>query len=317
MLKNQPSKRIASIAIAIGLVGCSAPSNPNAQTEKGNRPLVIATHSILCDLTKQIAANTVDLKCLVQAGADPHVYQATPEDRKAIEQAKLILYGGYNFEPSLIRLIQATSNPAPKVAVDEIAVPNPEKLEEDGETVTDPHVWHNAQNGIQMAKVISDRLSQLQPEQAKIYAENTQKITSELTQIDTWIKSQIATIPPESRQLVTTHDALGYYSKAYGIPVIGALEGISTDEAPTAARVSALVKDIKKAKVPTIFAEATLNPKLIQSVAREANVKVSEQELYADGLGETGSEGETYQKMLTANTCAIVDGLGGKCTPLN
>lgn len=317
MLKNQPSKRIASIAIAIGLVGCSAPSNPNAQTEKGNRPLVIATHSILCDLTKQIAANTVDLKCLVQAGADPHVYQATPEDRKAIEQAKLILYGGYNFEPSLIRLIQATSNPAPKVAVDEIAVPNPEKLEEDGETVTDPHVWHNAQNGIQMAKVISDRLSQLQPEQAKIYAENTQKITSELTQIDTWIKSQIATIPPASRQLVTTHDALGYYSKAYGIPVIGALEGISTDEAPTAARVSALVKDIKKAKVPTIFAEATLNPKLIQSVAREANVKVSEQELYADGLGETGSEGETYQKMLTANTCAIVDGLGGKCTPLN
>lgn len=317
MLKNQGSKRIASIAIAIGLVGCSAPSTPNAQTEKGNRPLVIATHSILCDLTKQIAANTVDLKCLVQAGTDPHVYQATPEDRKAIEQAKLILYGGYNFEPSLIKLIQATSNPAPKVAVDEIAVPNPEKLEEDGETVTDPHVWHNAQNGIQMAKVISDRLSKLQPDQAKIYAENTNKITSELTQIDTWIKSQIATIPPESRQLVTTHDALGYYSKAYEIPVIGALEGISTDEAPTAARVSALVKDIKKAKVPTIFAEATLNPKLIQSVAREAKVKVSDQELYADGLGETGSEGETYQKMLTANTCAIVDGLGGKCTPLN
>ncbi len=317
MLKNQASKRIASIAIAIGLAGCSAPSTPNAQTEKGNRPLVIATHSILCDLTKQIAANTVDLKCLVQAGTDPHVYQATPEDRKAIEQAKLILYGGYNFEPSLIKLIQATSNPAPKVAVDEIAVPNPEKLEEDGETVTDPHVWHNAQNGIQMAKVIGDRLSKLQPEQAKLYTENTNKITSELTQIDTWIKSQIATIPPESRQLVTTHDALGYYSKAYEIPVIGALEGISTDEAPTAARVSALVKDIKKAKVPTIFAEATLNPKLIQSVAREAKVKVSDQQLYADGLGETGSEGETYQKMLTANTCAIVDGLGGNCTPLN
>ena len=317
MLKNQASKRIASIALAIGLVGCSAPSNPNPQTGNGNRPLVIATHRVLCDLTKQIAADSVDLKCLIQPGTDPHVYQATPEDRKAIEQAKLILYGGYNFEPSLIRLIQATSNPAPKVAVDELAVPNPQKFEEDGETVTDPHVWHNAQNGIQMAKVISDRLSKLQPEQAKLYAENTQKITSELTQIDTWIKSQIATIPPASRKLVTTHDALGYYSKAYGIPVIGALEGISTEEAPTAARVSALVKDIKRAKVPAIFAEATLNPKLIQSVAREANVKVSDQELYADGLGETGSEGETYQKMLTANTCAIVDGLGGKCTPLN
>jgi len=31
-------------------------------------------------------------------------------------------------------------------------------------------------------------------------------------------------------------------------------------------------------------------------------------------LGEPGSSGETYQKMLTANTKAIVQGLGGKFT---
>ena len=125
---------------------------------------------------------------------------------------------------------------------------------------------------------------------------------------------QIATIPLKQRKLVTTHDAFGYYSKAYGIPIEGALGGISTEEAPTPARVGALAIYIKKQGVPTIFAETTINPKLIEAVAKEAKVKVSDRELFADGLGENGTEGETYQGMLIANTRTIVEGLGGKYT---
>ena len=97
--------------------------------------------------------------------------------------------------------------------------------------------------------------------------------------------------------------------------MIGALQGISTEEKPTPARVTALVEEIKSADVPTIFAEATINPKLIDAVAKEANVKVADQELFADGLGEKGSEGDTYQKFFIANTKTIVEGLGGTYTP--
>ena len=66
--------------------------------------------------------------------------------------------------------------------------------------------------------------------------------------------------------------------------------------------------------VPTIFAEVSANPNLIKTVAKEANVKLSEQELFADGLGAAGTEGDTYPKMLISNTKAIVEGLGGQYT---
>lgn len=155
----------------------------------------------------------------------------------------------------------------------------------------------------------------LRPDQAEFYNAKTSKLVSELEQIDTWIKVQIATIPVSSRKLITTHDALGYYADAYKIPIEGALGGISTEEQPTANRIKELVKVIKDDNVPTIFPEATLNPKLITAVAKEAGVKVSERELYADGLGEKGSDGETYTGMLISNTRAIVEGLGGKYTP--
>ncbi|MBD0361837.1 MAG: zinc ABC transporter substrate-binding protein [Coleofasciculus sp. C3-bin4] len=324
-LKTRSLGSIAVLAVALGFAGCTSsqqPTNSSPNTTSAaspsssfnSKPKVVATTSVLCDITEKIAQDTVDLTCLIPAGTDAHVYQPKPSDRKAIEEAKLILYNGYDFEPSLIKLIQATKNQAPKVAVNEVAVPNPQQFEEEGKTETDPHVWQNAQNGVRIVETIRDNLEKVSPSNAAQYTDSAKKMTSELTQIDNWIKSQISTIPANQRKLVTTHDALGYYSKAYGIPVEGALQGISTEERPTAGREKELVEVIKNANVPTIFAETTVNPKLIEAVAKEGKVKVSKRELFADGLGEKGSEGDTYEKMLIANTKTIVEGLGGKYT---
>ncbi len=275
-------------------------------------PLVVATTDILCSLVKTIAQETVELKCLVAAGTDPHTYVVTPADRQVIETANLLLYAGHGFEPTIIKAIEATKNSAAKVAVNEVAVSQPLQMVEDGKTETDPHIWHNAQNGIKIVQSIEAALSKAVPTQATTYTNNAKTLTTELAQIDTWIKAQIATIPTASRKLVTTHDALGYYGKAYGIPIEGALQGLSTEEKPTPTRVKKLVTEIKKSGVPTVFAEATNSSKLLDTVAAEAKIKVSTSTLFADGLGETGSAGDTYPKMLIANTKVITEGLGGK-----
>jgi manganese/iron transport system substrate-binding protein len=332
---------VALFILTGALTSCttSIPILPTSSTEKSATstretrqiPKVVATTTILCDMTKRIAAETIELICLLQPGVDAHVYEATPQQRKAIEDAHLILYSGYNFEPDLIQLIQSTSNPAARIAVAEKAVPQPlmggehdhghgqednppPKGEQPEPEVPDPHVWQNAANGSQMATVIQQELAKLVPEQASIYARNAKALTTELTQIHTWIQAQIATIPAAARKLVTTHDAMTYYSHAYHIPVEGALQGLSTEEKPTAKRIKELVDEVKAAEVRTIFAELVVNPKVIQAVARAANVKVSDRKLYSDSLGEPGSEADTYPKLLIANTKTIVQGLGGQYT---
>ncbi len=353
MFRKLPLSAITALTLALGLIGCGGNEqvNSNSGTEEnsavntsstatGERPLVVATTSIICDLTKQVAAQTVDLKCLVDPGQDPHTYQPKPDDRKAIEQANLVLYGGYDFEPGIIKLVEASSNQAPKVAVHEVAVPKPiigekhdhghsghEGEKHDGhdhdhdkeekhseEKAPDPHVWHNPQNGVQMVEAIRSNLEKVAPDNAQLYAANAQKVTGEIKEIDSWIKQNVATIPENQRKLVTTHDALSYYTQAYNIDYEGAIEGLSTEVEPTASRIAELSKEIKQENVPTIFAESTHSPKLIERVAQEANVKVSEEKLYADNLGEQGTDADSYQKMLVANTKAIVDGLGGTYT---
>jgi manganese/iron transport system substrate-binding protein len=336
MLKNltQKSSRlcgVAVLAIGCGLVGCSSgseTSKPAPDIQSSNLPKVVATTGVICDITKKIAQSSIDTTCLIEPGEDPHAYQTKPEDRKAIETANLILYGGYNHEPSIIKLIKSSSNPAPKIAVHELAVPKPlmgdreheheEKAENKPHTadekVPDSHIWHNPQNGVRMVETIRDELKKIAPNNAELYTSNAAKLTDNLAKLDTWIKAQIATIPTEKRKLVTTHDALSYYANAYGLEIAGVLQGVTTEEQPTAARIAELSSEIKTAGVPTIFVETTTNPKLMQTVAREANVKISDKELYSDELGGPGSGADTYEGMLKTNTCAITSGLGGNCT---
>ncbi|MEG4574477.1 zinc ABC transporter substrate-binding protein [Microcoleus sp. N3A4] len=340
MLKNLAGKTgrlcgAAVLAIGCGLVGCSRGQNATnraPQIPAANLPKVVATTGVICDITKEIAQSSIDTICLIKPGDDPHAYQTKPEDRKAIETANLILYGGYNHEPSIIKLIESSSNSAPKIAVHELAVPKPlmgeheheqgeEKAENkshaEGEKVPDPHVWHNPQNGLRMVKIIRDELIEVSPTNAQLYISNAAKLTDDLQKIDTWIKAQIATIPAQQRKLVTTHDALSYYADAYGLENAGALQGVTTEEQPTAARIAELSSEIKTAGVPTIFVETTTNHKLMETVAREANVKISDKELYSDELGGAGTGADTYEGMLKTNTCAITSGLGGNCTPFS
>ncbi|MEH1874916.1 metal ABC transporter solute-binding protein, Zn/Mn family [Nostoc sp.] len=319
MSKKLPSTnffRAILVALTIGFVGCGNQTARTAFTQtttqvNENLPRVVATTSVLCDLTRQVAGNSVNLTCLIDPSTNPQFYKPKPEDRRAIEQANLILYSGYNLEPNLIKLIKVTKNTAPKIAVSQLAMSKPQKFQKGDNNLTNPHLWHNTKNTIRMVEVINSNLRKLESSEAEAYTSNTKRITNELTQLDSWIKSRIASIPPKERKLVTTSDALSYYAKAYRIPFAGGLQGISTGENLTDAKVKNLVTNIKQAKVSTIFTEAAINPNLLQSIARQAGVKISNRKLYAEGLGEPGSEADTYQKMMIANTRTIVEGLGG------
>ncbi|AUC60313.1 Mn transporter MntC [Cyanobacterium sp. HL-69] len=328
------SKFVLPSLVLFGLLGCDFPTTTNNQvtedleteTEVVDLPLVVATTDVICDLTRQIAQETIDLNCLVSAGIDPHVYQATPDDRRAIDQADVILYGGYGFEPNLINLVDATDNTAPKIAVYEEAVANPLMMTEDdghdhghshgdGDEFPDPHVWHDASNGMSIVNVISEQLALLQPGQAQLYQDQASMINNDLEAMDGWIKAQIETIPTDQRILVSNHDALGYFVEAYGLQSNTALQGVSTEEAPTAGRVGELVRKIQNTNVPTIFVESSVNPTLINTVANEAGVQVADNPLFADGLGESGSGAETYQQKLMLNTQTVVEGLEGSFSP--
>ena len=314
MLTNRIYATDLLTKMAVGAVlGAAAVTSTSVPSQAQDKPQVVASYSVACDLVQQIAGDAADMTCLIAYENDPHAYEAVPSDRRAIEQADVVFYGGYNFEPSIIEMAEAADTPAPKVALHEAAVPDPIFVEEDGESEPDPHVWHDVENGIAMVEVIAATLSEADPDNADLYAGNAEVLVEELQALDQWIQIQIDTIPEDQRQLVTTHDATNYYAEAYGLTVAGTLLGVSTEDVPSASTLRELVSAIEEANVPTLFAELTANDQVLGTVSREAGVPISENVLIADGLGPIESDEGSYQGMLIYNTCTIADGLGGEC----
>lgn len=302
-------KFIAIFSILLGSLNSSCQTEITTNLEV-DRPKVVSTNTIIADLTEKIGGEAINHQGILEPGADPHIYEPVPADSVAFEEADLILYNGYDLEPGLIRLMNAAGMNATKVAVAEKITPL--DLDENGQKVADPHVWGDAKNGIIMVKVIREELINISPENEETFRQNSEQLIAELEQLDQWIAEQIQTIPENQRQLVTTHDAFQYYANAYGLEIIGTLIGISTEEQPSAQTVKNLAESIKQANVPVIFAETTISPVLINTVAEEAGVKLAERELYSDSIGVSGSEADSYVKMLIFNTQTIVEALGGQ-----
>ncbi|MBL8998941.1 MAG: zinc ABC transporter substrate-binding protein, partial [Gemmatimonadetes bacterium] len=112
--------------------------------------------------------------------------------------------------------------------------------------------------------------------------------------------------------LVTSHDAFGYFGRAYGLEV-HAVQGISTDSEAGLKEINKLVDLIVTRRVPTIFTESSVSPKNMQALREGAasrgwTVKFGKS-LYSDAMGGPGSGADTYPGMVRANAQSILEGL--------
>ncbi len=126
-------KTLALGLMLLGAVGCGSGGGSNAggagaasetsAGESGDKKSVVVSGGVVCDLTKQVAADDLNVTCLMEPGQDPHAFQLTSSDRRELEDADLIVYGGYMLEEGLIKVLEASGGDS--VAVYEEAVAEP------------------------------------------------------------------------------------------------------------------------------------------------------------------------------------------------
>ncbi len=284
-------------------------------TEKTTDKLkVVATTTQLYDITKNLVGDNVSVSVIYSADTDPHDFQPTPSDVQNIQDAELIIFNGVDLEHTIEDSIEEAKaiklNASESLVILEPIEAEPhEDEDEDEHEEGDPHIWFDVKNVIKITESIKNKLVELDSTNAALYATKATNYISELEELDTFIKSQIDTIPEDNRKIVTNHDAFGYYINAYGLQFVGSvIPSLSTEDQPTPSETSELIERIKTENVKAIFTEVTLNPKLAQQIANEAGIKVIST-LFGDTLGREGTEGDTYIKMMKSNTLEIVNAL--------
>ncbi len=221
---------------------------------------VVTSFSILADLTREVGGEHIELTNQVDADADAHVYEPSPDDAKALLRADLIIANGLGFEPLLERLL-ASSEPKGK-RIDTSAGVVPLMLDEDGEMVPDPHAWQSLTNAEIYVRNIAKALGELDPANLNVYIERRDAYLARLHALLKKADAQIAGLPASQRKVVTSHDAFGYLGQAWQLKFI-APQGLSTHDEPSAAEVAALIRQIRNEGVRAVFVENIRDPRLI------------------------------------------------------
>nr|MDQ3317020.1 zinc ABC transporter substrate-binding protein [Actinomycetota bacterium] len=164
-------------------------------------------------------------------------------------------------------------------------------------------------NAIVMVKSIRDALSEADPENAETYERNAEAYISELETLDADVWRRVESIPEEDRILFTSHDTFGYFAGRYGFEVDTALASASTEAGdPSAGQTAELVETIEESGVQAIFADNVSDTGVMEGIASEADVELAPP-LYTDALGDPGSEGETYVRMVRYNVSTMSEAL--------
>jgi zinc/manganese transport system substrate-binding protein len=304
------ARRVTHPLLLLSFLLAACGAIPSGASPPANATLnVVATFSILGDLVQAVAGDNIQLHTLVGPDGDTHTYEPIPADEVALVQSNLIFENGLGFETWLGKLYAASGSKARRVVVT-TGVTTGQIAIGDAAGQTDPHAWQDVTYAMGMVNVIRDTLAAQDPAHAAAYQANAAAYLKQLQDLDGYIQQQSSTLPAARRNLVTNHDALGYFAKRYGYQVIGDVLGSVSTEAssPSAAELAKLSDEIKSAQVPAIFTENIENSAVINQVAQEAGVKVAPP-LYTDALGKPGTPGETYLKMMRYDVDTIVAAL--------
>jgi manganese/zinc/iron transport system substrate-binding protein len=298
---------------AIVFSGCAATDDDT------NTLTVITTTTWLYDAVAGVGGEHVAAESLMGPGIDPHEYVASEGDVTRMESAEIIIYNGLHLEGAMSDVLSQIGEQRRTLAVAEqldeslLIEPDVDLLGEDFEAPYDPHFWFDIELWKQATEIIRDELIELDPDNEQSYRENADAYIAELDELEEYVHERVEEIPEDQRILITAHDAFGYLGNALEIEVRG-LQPVTTNVEAAASDIRELADLIVDREIRAIFLETAVPPQGIEAVQaavidRGFDVRIADDPLYGDALGEADGEGGTYVEAYRFNIDTIVDAL--------
>lgn len=262
-----------------------------------SKPKIVVSFSILADMAKQVAGDNTEIISLVGANGDVHEYQPSPKDAQIIAEADLVVVNGLGLEGWLERLITSSGYKGTIIYASK------------GVNIIkdDPHAWQDLQNGEIYVRNIRDALIAQDPSHSADYSASATKYINELEALNEWVKLEFSKVPQEKRKVISTHDAFGYFAKAYNIEFIAPI-GLNTESQPSAKDIAKLIDQIREQKITAIFFENMTDSRIIKQLEKDSGAHIGGT-LYSDALSEAQQSAPNYIAIFKHNVPELVNAM--------
>ena len=302
----QPFARyLAALAIALFVAAGVANAKPLN---------VVATTSMIADAARQVAGDRAEVTALMGPGVDPHSYRQTRSDIAALARADLVLWHGLYLEAQLEEFFLDLGKRRNVVAVGEAVAREKLLSHADYEGRFDPHVWMDPKLWETVVYAVRDALIATDPDGEATYNANADAHVAKIEKLVDYMTTVTATVPKQSRVLLTVHDAFSYFGRGYDFDVLG-IQGISTESEAGLRRVEELVDTIVERKISAVFVESSVPERNVRALIEGASARGQDVTiggtLYSDAMGDPGTYEGTYIGMIDHNATLITRALGG------
>jgi len=310
--------KLVLVLMTLALGGCTSQEGQsgaaaNKASSSGKGPIqVTATIGMISDIVQNVGGERVQVKGLMGAGIDPHLYKATPGDIQKMDGADIVFYNGLHLEGKMGDVLERMGKRKLVVAVaesiDKQVLLKPAAFQGN----PDPHVWFDVSLWMKAVESVRDALNKFDPPHKAEYQKRAAAYLAELKKLDEYAKTRLATVPKAQRVLVTAHDAFGYFGRAYDVEVEG-LQGISTASEYSVKDVQRIVKMLSDRKIKAVFVESSVPRRSVEAVVQGCRAKGHEVkiggELFSDAMGKAGTPEGTYIGMVRHNVDLIAKSL--------
>jgi zinc/manganese transport system substrate-binding protein len=278
-------------------------------TAQSAPPRIVASFSILADMTRELAPSGSVVTSLVGPNADAHVFEPSPVDGRHLAQADLVVVNGLNFEGWIDRLIKVSGYRGPIVVASRGVKLSASRESRKGRAhgALDPHAWQNlAFARIYVANISAAVAAHWPAHQAEIESRRVAYL-ARIDELDCRVRDSLSAIPRNQRRVITSHDAFGHFGAAYDVDFL-APQGWDMHSEPSAAAVARLIRQVRQQGVRAVFIENISDPRLVETIAHEGGTRIGGI-LYSDALSAPGGPADTYLKFIEHNARTLVETL--------
>jgi zinc transport system substrate-binding protein len=259
-------------------------------------------------MAEQIGGDAVEVHSLAPPGAEPHDLELSPEDVARVQDADAVVYL-QGFQPAVDEAVagadeQRVFDAAEATALDLTFTPIEEGEEHSDEAGSvDPHFWLDPTKLAEVGDRFAAFLGQLDASDADAFTANAATFREQLTALDDELRSGLSSC--ENVDLVTSHNAFGYFSRRYGLTQVG-ITGLTPEEEPSPADLAAVTDFVRDHDVRTIYFETLVSPDIARTVAAETGAQTEVLDPI-EGLTDE-SQGDDYLAIMRSNLANIQKG---------
>lgn len=213
----------------------------------------------LGSITRYITGNHWKIFVLLPQNTNPHLFEATPQIMKNIENSSLLILNGKDIDFWAYKLVDKAKK--------ELLIVS------DGLSVKDdnPHYWVDPILAKDIAKIIYNKISAIDPKYKDVYLKNLNNFNIKVNALDSLIRKELSKY--RKKEIIAFHPSFYYFFNRYNIKVLSYIEEGEGKE-PSLKKISEIIRLIKEKNIKYIVKEPFINSPILDSIKRETKVKI-------------------------------------------